>query len=123
MTSWNMKTMLAISAITGVFTLTACGEAAPSNGNEVAGNKEAADKPVTLTMQYNWSSPNVDNKLYKERIQKFKELNPNIKIEEQDVPSGQYITKLRTQAAGKSLLICLFCSQGLKWTLLLRRMC
>ncbi|MEK8128049.1 extracellular solute-binding protein [Paenibacillus filicis] len=102
----NLKTMLMMTSAAGLLTLSACGGApapATSPGNADKGAPKDKQEPVTLTIQYNWSSPNVDNKLYKDRIQKFKEQNPNIKIEEQDVPSGQYITKLRTQAAGKSL--------------------
>ncbi|MFC5650476.1 extracellular solute-binding protein [Paenibacillus solisilvae] len=92
------KSLLAAASV-ALLTITACGNDKADNGQPQA----AADEKVTLTMEDNWSSPNVDNQLYKERIQKFQELNPNIKIEAQDIPSAQYRTKLRTEAAGNSM--------------------
>ncbi|MFC5447391.1 extracellular solute-binding protein [Paenibacillus aestuarii] len=100
------KSVLA-AASAALLTLTACGngaEPAKEASQAQASTQPAASKePVTLTLEENWSSPNVDNQLYKERIQKFQQLNPDIKIEMQDIPSAQYRTKLRTEAAGNSM--------------------
>jgi raffinose/stachyose/melibiose transport system substrate-binding protein len=93
---------LLVAASTALVTLTACGNAGTTNQSQPQATT-ATDAPVTLTMEYNWSTPNVDNQVYKARIQKFMELNPNIKIEAQDIPSAQYRTKLRTEAAGNSM--------------------
>jgi raffinose/stachyose/melibiose transport system substrate-binding protein len=111
----SVQKMLLTAASVALVAVTAgCGSATSTTGTTSAPNapstttqqnevKNVTTEPVTLTMQYNWSSPNVDNQLYKERIQKFLELNPDIKIEAQDIPSAQYRTKLRTQAAGNSM--------------------
>lgn len=90
----TVSTVLAGGIIAG------CGGTAPEQSS---GASNGAKEPVTLTIEYNWSTPNVDNIMYKERIKKFQELNPDIKIEEQDIPSAQYRTKLRTEAAGNSM--------------------
>ncbi|TDF93031.1 extracellular solute-binding protein [Paenibacillus piri] len=100
------KTMLVTASAAMAAAISGCGgteapEQASGNGGTAPAND--SKEPVTLTMEYNWSSPNVDNLIYKERIKKFLELNPDIKIEAQDVPSAQYRTKLRTEAAGNSL--------------------
>lgn len=94
-----IRNSLLAAASAAMLTVTACG----NNGAEKSPSQPAAAENVTLTMEYNWSTPNVDNQLYKERIQKFMEQNPNIKIEAQDIPSAQYRTKLRTEAAGNSM--------------------
>ncbi|WJH33634.1 extracellular solute-binding protein [Paenibacillus aurantius] len=94
------KTMLVTASTTLITALAGCGGSTTDEGKE---NGTPANSPVTLTMEYNWSTPNVDNTIYKERIKKFQELNPNIKIEAQDIPSAQYRTKLRTEAAGNSM--------------------
>ncbi|MCZ8515180.1 extracellular solute-binding protein [Paenibacillus filicis] len=91
--------MLITASAALVAAMSGCGSAAP----EQAKSPKETKGPVTLTMEYNWSTPNVDNLLYKERIKKFEELNPDIKIEAQDIPSAQYRTKLRTEAAGNSM--------------------
>jgi|GEM_PF-153993 len=93
-------TMLITASAAMAAALTGCGGTAADQGASPA---SGAKEPVTLTMEYNWSSPNADNLLYKERIQKFQEQNPDIKIEAQDIPSAQYRTKLRTEAAGNSM--------------------
>jgi raffinose/stachyose/melibiose transport system substrate-binding protein len=99
--------LIAVSAVM-VAALSGCGGGSGSGTGATTANptKSPAKEtkgPVTLTMEYNWSTPNVDNVLYKERIKKFEELNPDIKIEAQDIPSAQYRTKLRTEAAGNSM--------------------
>ncbi|NHN31448.1 ABC transporter substrate-binding protein [Paenibacillus agricola] len=98
--SFIQKSLLVVASA-ALVTATACGNSDTPQASSAPG--AAAKEPVTLTMEYNWSSPNVDNQLYKERIQKFMELNPGIKIEAQDIPSAQYRTKLRTEAAGNSM--------------------
>lgn len=100
---WKRHTALAAAAAVLV-TAAACGGGNNAgNGAVSAPSAPAAKEQITLTMENNWSSPNVDNELYKARIQKFQELNPDIKIEAQDIPSAQYRTKLRTEAAGNSM--------------------
>jgi raffinose/stachyose/melibiose transport system substrate-binding protein len=99
--------LIAVSAVM-IAALSGCGGGSGSGTGATTANptKSPAKEtkgPVTLTMEYNWSTPNVDNVLYKERIKKFEELNPDIKIEAQDIPSAQYRTKLRTEAAGNSM--------------------
>lgn len=98
------KTMLVTASAAIITALSGCGggETTSTSGQSQSPAKETKG-PVTLTMEYNWSTPNVDNLLYKERIKKFEELNPEIKIEAQDIPSAQYRTKLRTEAAGNSM--------------------
>ncbi|MEK3914350.1 extracellular solute-binding protein [Paenibacillus sp. FSL H7-0331] len=92
---------LLVVASAALVTATACGNADTKEATPTPGT--AVKENVTLTMEYNWSSPNADNQLYKERIQKFMAANPDIKIEAQDIPSAQYRTKLRTEAAGNSM--------------------
>jgi raffinose/stachyose/melibiose transport system substrate-binding protein len=99
------KSVLA-AASAALLTMTACSngaEPAKEVGTTQASTQPASKQQVTLTLEENWSTPNVDNQLYKERIQKFQQLNPDIKIEMQDIPSAQYRTKLRTEAAGNSM--------------------
>jgi raffinose/stachyose/melibiose transport system substrate-binding protein len=99
------KSVLA-AASAALLTITACGngaEPAKGAGQAQASAQPASKEQVTLTLEENWSTPNVDNQLYKERIQKFQQLNPDIKIDMQDIPSAQYRTKLRTEAAGNSM--------------------
>lgn len=77
--------------------------AACSSGS---GNKEengGGEKKIELTMMHNWSAPNVDNEIYKAKIQAFQDANPNITIKEEEVAAAQYMTKLRTLATGRSL--------------------
>ncbi|WP_248927285.1 extracellular solute-binding protein [Paenibacillus hamazuiensis] len=97
------KTMLIAASIALTAALTGCGDTAGPTQQQGSGQAKDKKETVTLTMEYNWSTPNVDNTLYKERIQKFLEQNPDIKIEAQDIPSAQYRTKLRTEAAGNSM--------------------
>ncbi|MDD9268971.1 extracellular solute-binding protein [Paenibacillus sp. GCM10023248] len=102
-----IRKSVVVAASAALLTLTACGNgtepAAQDAGGAKASNSPAAKEQVTLSFEENWSTPNVDNQLYKERIQKFQQLNPEIKIEMQDIPSAQYRTKLRTEAAGNSM--------------------
>lgn len=109
-TKW-VKTGLAAS-IASVLALSAAGCGSSGAGNQAssgsnagtsAPGNNATKEPVTLSIMYNWTSPNVDNGIYKDRIKQFQAENPDIKIEEEGVPSEQYRTKLRTLAAGKKL--------------------
>ncbi|WP_028560512.1 extracellular solute-binding protein [Paenibacillus pinihumi] len=98
MKSSIFKTVLI--AASAALLLSGCGGATGGEGNRQGNEKK---ETVTLTMEYNWSSPNADNLYYKERIKQFEEQNPDINIEAQDIPSAQYRTKLRTEAAGNSM--------------------
>ncbi|WHX50688.1 extracellular solute-binding protein [Paenibacillus woosongensis] len=78
----------------------ACGKDNAAGEN----NKGAAEaETITLTMMHPWTSPNVDNEVYKARIAEFEEQHPNIKIKQDGVPAAQYKTKLRTLAAANNL--------------------
>jgi raffinose/stachyose/melibiose transport system substrate-binding protein len=98
--SFIRKSLLVSASTALVAALAGCGGAATEQGKAAAPETKG---PVTLTLEDNWSTPNVDNTIYKERIKKFQELNPDIKIDAQDIPSAQYRTKLRTEAAGNSM--------------------
>lgn len=54
-------------------------------------------------MMHNWTNPNIDNEILKARIELFQKENPDIKIDVEEVPSSQYLTKLQTQATGRTL--------------------
>lgn len=73
--------------------------ACSSSGSEDA---DSGDK-ITLTMMHPWTSPNVDNEVYKARIAEFEKQHPDIIIKQDEVPSEQYKTKLRTLAAANNL--------------------
>jgi raffinose/stachyose/melibiose transport system substrate-binding protein len=88
--------------------VTACGKSNEGTNNSAegtAGNAGNAggNKTVTLTLMHPWTSPNVDNDVYKARIEEFKKQFPNIIIKQDDVASDQYKTKLFTLAAGNSI--------------------
>ncbi|WP_245954388.1 extracellular solute-binding protein [Paenibacillus flagellatus] len=107
---WLKTTLIASVASVLALTAAGCGSsgttdkgATGSTSGTTAPANNAKKEPVTLSIMYNWSSPNVDNGIYKDRIKKFMADNPDIKIEEESVPSEQYRTKLRTLAAGKKL--------------------
>ncbi|GAA3405932.1 extracellular solute-binding protein [Paenibacillus hodogayensis] len=105
-TKW-IKSALAAGIASGL-ALTAAGCGSSGTGNQANSGTNAPStntkkEPVTLSIMYNWTSPNVDNGIYKDRIKQFQADNPDIKIDEEGVPSEQYRTKLRTLAAGKKL--------------------
>ncbi|WP_274651236.1 extracellular solute-binding protein [Paenibacillus humicola] len=95
------KTFLAGSLSVIALSLAACG----SSGNSGSDGNAGSDKPstVTLTMMHPWTSPNVDNEVYKARIAEFEKEHPEIVIKQDAVPSGDYKTKLKTLAAGNNL--------------------
>ncbi len=68
-----------------------------------SGNGGNGTETITLNMMHQWTSPNVDNEVYKARIAEFEKQHPNIKIKQDGVPAAQYKTKLRTLAAGNNL--------------------
>lgn len=89
--------LLGLVAMITLFTA-ACGQDnAASNGSGAEGEQ------ITLNMMHPWTSPNVDNEVYKARIAEFEKQHPNIVIKQDGVPAAQYKTKLRTLAAGNNL--------------------
>lgn len=99
---WMKVTATAVLA-TAMLTATACGnqkEAGNQGGNQ--GNTSQG-KTITLTMMHPWTSPNVDNEVYKARIAAFEEKFPNIKIQQDGVAAAQYKTKLFTLATANNL--------------------
>jgi len=89
--------LLGLVAMITLFTA-ACGkDNAASNGSGAEGEQ------ITLNMMHPWTSPNVDNEVYKARIAEFEKQHPNIVIKQDGVPAAQYKTKLRTLAAGNNL--------------------
>lgn len=90
--------LLSLVALMTLFTA-ACG-----NKNAVDSNGEGSEAEIiTLHMMHPWTSPNVDNEVYKARIAEFEKQNPGIVIEQDGVPAAQYKTKLRTLAAANNL--------------------
>jgi raffinose/stachyose/melibiose transport system substrate-binding protein len=93
----KMKTTVLIGSVSLLaLTTAACGS---STDNGAAQGTEK----ITLTMMHPWTSPNVDNEVYKQRIAAFEKEHPNIVIEQDGVPAAQYKTKLRTLAAANNL--------------------
>ncbi|EHB68175.1 extracellular solute-binding protein family 1 [Paenibacillus lactis 154] len=89
--------LLGLVAMITLFTA-ACGkDNAGSSGSGAEGEQ------ITLNMMHPWTSPNVDNEVYKARIAEFEKQHPNIVIKQDGVPAAQYKTKLRTLAAGNNL--------------------
>ncbi|MEK3734185.1 extracellular solute-binding protein [Paenibacillus sp. FSL M8-0334] len=76
--------------------VTACGKDTGASGG-------ADGDQITINMMHPWTSPNVDNEVYKARIDEFEKQHPNIVIKQDGVPAAQYKTKLRTLAAGNNL--------------------
>lgn len=98
----SMKSLMLVG-MTGVLAFaSACGQS-----NEGATNKDGgsagSNKTITLTMMHPWTSPNVDNEVYKARIASFEESHPNIKIQQDSVAAAQYKTKLFTLATGNNI--------------------
>lgn len=83
-----------------VMVMAACGKDKAAEGNNNGGSKS---ETITLNMMHPWTSPNVDNEVYKARIAEFEEQHPNIVIKQDGVPAAQYKTKLRTLAAANNL--------------------
>ncbi|MDP4098241.1 extracellular solute-binding protein [Paenibacillus sp. P96] len=93
----KMKTTVLIGSVTLLaLTTAACGNSADNGAAQNTGK-------ITLTMMHPWTSPNVDNEVYKQRIAAFEKEHPNIVIEQDGVPAAQYKTKLRTLAAANNL--------------------
>ncbi|MBB3126130.1 raffinose/stachyose/melibiose transport system substrate-binding protein [Paenibacillus rhizosphaerae] len=90
---WLMTGLVAVM----MMITAACGN------NQADGGADAKTGKVTLTMMHPWTSPNVDNDVYKKRIEEFEKQHPDIIIKQDGVPSAQYKTKLRTLAAGNNL--------------------
>ncbi|RCX22628.1 carbohydrate ABC transporter substrate-binding protein (CUT1 family) [Fontibacillus phaseoli] len=90
--------LLGLVALLAIFTA-ACGK-----GNNASSNGGGSEtETITLNMMHPWTSPNVDNEVYKARIAEFEKQHPNIVIKQDGVPAAQYKTKLRTLAAGNNL--------------------
>ncbi|MFY0758779.1 extracellular solute-binding protein [Metabacillus dongyingensis] len=85
--------------ITSLLLLAACSNAAGSNSSEAGG-----DGSVELTFWNSWSSEDTpENEVILNRVEAFKKEHPEIKIKMESIPSDQYRTKLKTQAAGRQL--------------------
>lgn len=78
--------------------------ACSSGGGAKSDGEGEKGEEIVLTMMHNWSAPNVDNEIYKQKISDFEAQNPGIKIKQEEVAAAQYMTKLRTLAAGRSLM-------------------
>lgn len=100
----RMKRLLLVGVGVMLAFVTACGQTNEgTDAGNAAGEGSGGAETVTLTLMHPWTSPNVDNEVYKARIAAFEEQHPNIKIEQDGVAAAQYKTKLFTQAAGNSL--------------------
>lgn len=99
-----MRLTFALAMATVMIVVAACGNQ-KNAGNENGGSKGNASggETVTLTMMHPWTSPNVDNDVYKARIAAFEEKFPNIKIQQDGVAAAQYKTKLFTLATANNL--------------------
>lgn len=91
----NMMTLF--FSILILFALAACSNG--SGNNETQGE----DGKVTLSFMNNWSIESPEFDIYQERIEEFQTEFPDIVIEQDKVPAGDYMTKLRTLATGKNL--------------------
>lgn len=100
----NVKKRTLLVSLTAALALTtaACGGTSKSEDNNSSGGASGNEK-VTLTMMHPWTSPNIDNDVYKARIEQFQKDHPDIVIKTDEVPSAQYKTKLRTLAAANNL--------------------
>lgn len=90
--------LLSLVGLLALFTA-ACGNNSSGSGNAAGDSNET----VTLTMMHPWTTPNIDNDVYKARIADFEKEHPNIVIKTDEVPSAQYKTKIRTLAAANNL--------------------
>ncbi|MHA6484970.1 ABC transporter substrate-binding protein [Paenibacillus sp. strain BS8-2] len=97
--NFTKKTLLVSVAGLMAVTTAACGNSTDNDGN---GGSSTGDK-VTITMMHPWTTPNIDNDVYKARIEQFQKDHPDIVIKTDEVPSAQYKTKLRTLAAANNL--------------------
>lgn len=95
--------LLGLIALLTLFTA-ACGKNDAEGSGGSGGNGAGTEsEKITLNMMHPWTSPNVDNEVYKARIAEFEKQHPNIVIKQDGVPAAQYKTKLRTLAAGNNL--------------------
>src|SRR5690606_23422848 len=99
-----MRISLSLVLAAVMVVVAACGNS-KENGNEGSSNngKSASGETITLTMMHPWTSPNVDNEVYKARIEAFEAQFPNIKIQQDGVAAAQYKTKLFTLATANNL--------------------
>lgn len=98
--STKKAVLLGLIAVLTLFTA-ACGNNNAASNSKNGGSGE--EETITLNMMHPWTSPNVDNDVYKARIAEFEKEHPNIVIKQDGVPSAQYKTKLRTLAAANNL--------------------
>jgi len=101
--NWTRLTFATVMA-TVMVVVAACGNQKDS-GTENGGNQgnNASQETITLTMMHPWTSPNVDNEVYKARIASFEAEFPHIKIQQDGVAAAQYKTKLFTLATANNL--------------------
>ncbi|MBU5672289.1 extracellular solute-binding protein [Paenibacillus brevis] len=98
--STKKAVLIGLIAVLTLFTA-ACGNNKAASNSKTGGSGE--EETITLNMMHPWTSPNVDNDVYKARIAEFEKQHPNIVIKQDGVPSAQYKTKLRTLAAANNL--------------------
>lgn len=102
-----MKKGTVLTAVAALTIVSACGGQTNgntgSNGNNNPSGGAGGNETVTLTMMHPWTSPNVDNDVYKARIAAFEDKFPNIKIKQDGVAAAQYKTKLFTLATANNL--------------------
>ncbi|TDQ42945.1 ABC transporter substrate-binding protein [Aureibacillus halotolerans] len=89
-----MKKWSVLASLVGLFLLTACGTQSSSNENE---------GKIELTFWNNWAESSAQNDASLTRVEAFMEENPDIVINQQNIPHDQYKVKLKTQAAGNEL--------------------
>ncbi|URN94067.1 MAG: extracellular solute-binding protein [Candidatus Pristimantibacillus lignocellulolyticus] len=99
---WLKFSFGTVMAMVMIF-LAACGNQNASNNAGSKNGSSSSDEVITLTMMHPWTSPNVDNEVYKARIAAFEEKFPNIKIEQDGVAAAQYKTKLFTLATANNI--------------------
>lgn len=102
MKKWTRLTFAMVMA-TVMIVVAACGN---QKGNNEGGNNTGGaskEETITLTMMHPWTSPNVDNEVYKARIAAFEAQFPHIKIQQDGVAAAQYKTKLFTLATANNL--------------------
>jgi raffinose/stachyose/melibiose transport system substrate-binding protein len=84
--------------ITSLLLLAAC-----SKGGESNTSKAGGDGAVELTFWNAWAEDTPDHEVILSRVEEFKKEHPEIKLNMESIPSDQYRTKLKTQAAGRQL--------------------
>lgn len=84
--------------------ITACGNSAETESTaSTATNAEPEQEQVELSFMTTWSDTDPYTGVYYKTAMKFMEENPNIKLDIETIPYGDYNVKLNTAAAAKQL--------------------